>query len=183
MHSPISIQRSPEEEYQHRVKKSQVMMKLFDYLFQSLTKYPKNETTLRPHLQQLVATCLRLSMDGTSSHDGLSSTDFMVPWPGGGIYCHLLRSLFRAIGGGKFEESYRQLLPLLPTILNGLYRIYTSTHHEPLQKVIIELCLTIPARLSSLLPHLSLLLRIIIPALQTDSGELINLGYVLYKQE
>jgi transformation/transcription domain-associated protein len=84
--------------------------------------------------------------------------------------------MFRAIAGGKYEDSYKEILPLLPTLLNGLYRIFISTDHSILRQVIIGLCLTIPARLSSLLPHLSLLLRIIVPALQSDDGDLINLG-------
>jgi hypothetical protein len=87
----------------------------------------------------------------------------------------LLRYVFRSISAGKFEESYKELLPLLPTVLNGLYR--ASISDSPvLRNTAIELCLTIPARLSSLLPHLNLLLRVIVPALDSDSGDLINLG-------
>ena len=117
-------------------------------------------------------------------------------------YLHLLRSLFRTVAGGKFEESYKELLPLLPSILNGLWRIYSSigpTHTTTstdiiipgdsfrrggasrdelgdLRNIIIDLCLTVPARLSSLLPHLPLLVRVIIPALRSESGDLVNLG-------
>ena len=80
------------------------------------------------------------------------------------------------LGGGKFEESYKEILPLLPSLLNGLYRVYAVTDYPPLQQMIIELCLTVPARLSSLLPHLSLQLRIIIPAIQSEVDDLINLG-------
>lgn len=94
---------------------------------------------------------------------------------------------------------YKEIFPLVPSILNGLWRIYSSigatrlpslfpdpaltvsgdTDREDLltlRHIIIDLCLTIPARLSSLLPHLPLLVRIIIPALCCESGDLVNLG-------
>lgn len=143
---------------------SEVKMKLFGLIFNSLSTCPKNERVLRPYLQCLIAVCLRRAVGSDVKY-----------WPGN--HLTVLRKLFRAIAGGKFEESYKVILPLLPTLLNGLYRLYSHTEHEVLKKVIIELCLTIPARLSSLLPHLSLLLRIIIPALQTGDGDLVNLGY------
>ena len=140
----------------------EVLQSLFELLFSSLA-YPKNEVVLRPHLQSLIAMCLRQT---TNSDE--------VTWPG--INLEIIRRLFRAIAGGKFEESYKEMLPLLSPLLNGLYRIFCQTEKEVMRKVIVELCLTVPARLSSLLPHLPLLLRIIVPALQTNDGELINLG-------
>jgi transformation/transcription domain-associated protein len=45
---------------------------------------------------------------------------------------------------------------------------------------LIELVLTIPARLSSLLPHMNLLLRVIVLALKSNSDDLVNLGYVTH---
>jgi len=142
-----------------------VKMNLFSLIISSLTPHPQNEKVLRPYIQQLIAVCLRRAMGSDLKY---------CP----GNHFTILRQLFRAIAGGKFEESYKEILPLLPTLLNGLYRVYCNTDRDILKKVIIELCLTIPARLSSLLPHLSLLLRVIVPALQTGDGDLINLGYV-----
>ena len=144
-----------------------VKMKLFSLIISSVSSYPKNEKVLRPYIQQLIEVCLRRAMGGDVRYRP-------------GNHFTILRQLFRAIAGGKFEESYKEILPLLPTLLNGLFRVYCNTNQETLKKVIIELCLTIPARLSSLLPHLSLLLRVIVPALQTGDGDLINLGYVHY---
>ncbi len=144
-------------------RKAEMLQKLFEILFSSLRKYPKNEVELRPHLQSLIAVCLRQT---TNSN--------MATWPGANL--EILRKLFRAIAGGKFEESYKEILPLLSPLLNGLYHIFCQSENEIMRKIIIELCLTIPARLSSLLPHLSLLLRVIVPALKTNDGELINLG-------
>ena len=158
----IGVAESDDEKIQ---RAADMKMTLFSTIFSSLSLCPKNEKVLRPYLQQLIAACLRRAMG--------SDVKF---WPGN--HFKILRQLFRAIAGGKFEESYKEILPLLPTLLNGLYRVYCNTNHDILKKVIIELCLTIPARLSSLLPHLSLLLRIIVPALQTNDGDLINLGCV-----
>jgi hypothetical protein len=67
-------------------------------------------------------------------------------------------------------SSYKELLPLIPTILNKLYQIYNATYSPPLRHVIIELCLTIPSRLSTLLPHLPLLIKQIIPCIELKYG-------------
>jgi len=149
------------EQRHHR--KTAVIRRLFESIFSSLLKFPKNEAALRPHLQPLISMCLRHAMDSDADS-----------WPGNSFT--LLQHLCRAIAEGKFEESYKEILPLLPPLLNGMYRIYTATDHEKARHVIIEVCLTVPARLSSLLPHLPLLLRVIVPALQTNSLELVNLG-------
>ena len=73
-------------------------------------------------------------------------------------------------------RSYKELLPLVPTLLNDFYRVYNSTCSPPLRHAIIEVCLTIPSRLSLLLPQLPLLLKIIIPALNSSVGVLTNLA-------
>jgi transformation/transcription domain-associated protein len=145
---------------------SQALKQMFESFFVSLATCRKNEAALRPHLQSLVAICLRRT---TNCNE--------FSWPG--IYLEIIRGLFRSVAGGKFEESYKEILPLLSPLINGLYRIFNQTENVMMRKVLIELCLTVPARLSSLLPHLSLLLRVIVPALRTNEGELINLGYVL----
>lgn len=74
------------------------------------------------------------------------------------------------------HSSYKELHPLVATILNELYRIYTMTNHVPFRLIIIELCLTLPTRLSVLLPHLPLLMKLVVPALNSNEGDLVNLG-------
>ena len=130
----------------------------------SLAAFPDNEGVIRKYLRRIVAVCFRACMEQTSA------------WPDN--YCMLLRYVFRSISAGKFEDSYKELLPLLPTVLNGLYRVSVSGD-TVLRNTAVELCLTIPARLSSLLPHLNLLIRVMIPALDSNVGDLVNLGYVL----
>ena len=145
-------------------RRSSAYLQLFERVLKSLSSYPENERALRPHLKEIVSTCLRSSME---------KADFKVD-----NYCMLLRYVFRSISAGKFEESYKELLPLIPTVLNGLLRVLRTTDDVFLRHTIIELLLTIPARLSSLLPHMNLLLRVIISALESNSGDLVNLGYV-----
>jgi hypothetical protein len=141
---------------------SNAYLQLYERILKSLSSYPENERALRPHLKTIVATCLRCSLEKTC---------FKAD-----NYCMLLRYVFRSISAGKFEESYRELLPLIPIVLNGLYRILSSSQLVSLRHTLVELVLTIPARLSSLLPHLNLLLRVIVLSLESTSDDLVNLG-------
>lgn len=138
-----------------------VTLALFKLVFQSVSVYSENEAVLRPQLQKIIT--LSLKFAGQS-----------MDWPG--FHYVLLRLLFRTISAGKFEQSYKEILPLLPATLNGLYRIHRFTENERLRSTVAELCLTIPARLSSLLPHIPLLLRIIVYALRSSNSDLVNLG-------
>jgi len=154
----------PAESDEKLKQRSVTFLQLFERILKSLSVFPDNEAVVRKHLRRIVVVCLRTSMEHVDS------------WPES--YCMLLRYVFRSISAGKFEESYKELLPLIPTVLNGLYRVVNSSEDSVLRCTAIELCLTIPARLSSLLPHMNLLLRIIIPALDSNVGDLVNLGYV-----
>ncbi len=145
-------------------KTSNAYLQLYERILKSLSSYPENERALRPHLKKIVSNCLRSSLE---------KTDVKAD-----NYCMLLRYVFRSISAGKFEESYRELLPLIPSVLNGLFRVLSSTEDTTLRHTLIELVLTIPARLSSLLPHMNLLLLVIVLALKSNSDDLVNLGYV-----
>lgn len=143
-------------------QRSTTLLHLFERILKSLAVYPENEYLVRRHLRQIVVACVRSSVENPNV------------WPDS--YCMLLRYVFRSISAGKFEESYKELLPLIPTVLNGLYRIICASVELSVRHTAIELCLTIPARLSSLLPHMNLLLRVIVLALVSDVGDLVNLG-------
>lgn len=142
--------------------RSATLLQLFERILKSLSVYPENEPLVRRHLRRIVVECLRSSMENPDQ------------WPDS--YCMLLRYVFRSISAGKFEESYKELLPLIPTVLNGLYKTISASVELPVQHTAIELCLTIPARLSSLLPHMNLLLQVIVKALVSGVGDLVNLG-------
>ncbi|KAI6047148.1 hypothetical protein EDC04DRAFT_2864285 [Pisolithus marmoratus] len=91
-------------------------------------------------------------------------------------YYHLLRGLFRAIGGGggRFELLYKEVLPLLPEMLESLNRQLFASDGVS-REMIVELCLTVPLRLTHLLPHLSYLMHPLALALR-GSPELASQG-------
>jgi len=153
----------PENSDDVKQRESSTLLQLMEKMLKSLATYTENEAIVRKRLRLIVSKCVKGALE--------NATD----WPD--KYCMLLRYVFRSISAGKFEQSYRELLPLIPTVLNGLYRVVVSCKEVvELHHTVIELCLTIPARLSSLLPHLNLLLRVIVLALESMSGDLVNLG-------
>lgn len=99
-------------------------------------------------------------------------------------YFQLLRSLFRSIGGGSHDLLYQEFLPLLPSLLQGnlflfnfcysdtsfaflgLNTLQGGTHKAAMKELFVELCLTVPVRLSSLLPYLPMLMEPLVSALQ-----------------
>jgi transformation/transcription domain-associated protein len=162
------LARAKPETQEDQTKRSAAYLQLFERVLKSLSSFPDNERCLRPHLKGIVSFCLRSTMERSASccFSGIVMDN----------HCMLLRYIFRSISAGKFEESYKELLPLIPTVLNGLWRVLQSTEDLTLGNIIIELLLTIPARLSSLLPHMNLLLRVITRALESTLGDLVNLG-------
>ena len=89
-------------------RRSFSILRLFKIVFQSVAVFSDNEEILRPHLQTITVTCLRSATHASSPSN----------------YFYLLRSLFRSISGGKFELSYKEVLPLLPTTLVSLQTYY-----------------------------------------------------------
>lgn len=66
------------------------LFKIFNLAFSSIMKNTENEAAFLPHLQKLTAECLKGSTRGP----------LLVPNP----YSNILRSMFRLISAGKFEE-------------------------------------------------------------------------------
>ena len=79
---------------------SQNLSKLYNLVFASMLKYPRNESILLPHLQKMIKEFVqRAMMEGPpGSEDGGFSE---LVWPG--PYLNILRVLFRTISGGKFD--------------------------------------------------------------------------------
>ena len=90
-------------------------------------------------------------------------------------YFLLLRALFRSIGGGSHDLLYQEFLPLLPSLLQGLNHLQSSLHKQHMKDLFVELCLTVPVRLSSLLPYLPMLMDPLVSALN-GSQPLISQG-------
>jgi transformation/transcription domain-associated protein len=182
-------------ENEHAELDAAIHLRLFKLLFLSVSVYPEeNEPVLQPLVGDIIMQCLRGRPVTTfTSSMSSSSTAVSTNTHSHSIhYFYLLRSLFRSIGGGRFESLYKEVLPLLPLILEELNRLIfdrdmvlvgsaagdqamssslSATHRE----VYVELCLTVPVRLSVLLPYLPLLMRPLVLSLNS-SNELIGQG-------
>ncbi|KAL7737489.1 hypothetical protein ACLKA6_007623 [Drosophila palustris] len=80
-----------------------------------------------------------------------------------------------SIGGGSHDLLYQEFLPLLPNLLEGLNRLQSGFHKQHMRDLFVELCLTVPVRLSSLLPYLPMLMDPLVSALN-GSPTLISQG-------
>ncbi|KII95163.1 hypothetical protein PLICRDRAFT_693420 [Plicaturopsis crispa FD-325 SS-3] len=136
-------------------------IRLFKMAFSAVGLHPvTNEPILAAHLAKLIMDCFPLAAKATKPTN----------------YFHLLRGLFRAIGGGggRFELLYKEVLPLLPEMLESLNRQLLASEGFS-RDMIVELCLTVPLRLTHLLPHLTYLMRPLALALK-GSPELVSQG-------
>ncbi|KAL2266473.1 hypothetical protein VTJ83DRAFT_5825 [Remersonia thermophila] len=133
------------------LRKSSILLRLFKLAFMAVTLFAtQNEQVLLPHVVDIVTKSIELS---TKAEEPIN-------------YFLLLRSLFRSIGGGKFEHLYKQILPLLEMLLDVLNNLLLAARKPSERDLYVELCLTVPARLSNLLPHLSYLMRPLVVALR-----------------
>ena len=139
---------------------AQIFLRLFKLVFLSVTVYPEeNESVLLPYLSEIITISLRHSLKTKHPLN----------------YFLLLKSLFRSIGGGRYELLYKEVLPLLPLLLETLNSMLKNTTNKQLVELFVELCLTAPVRLSTLLPHLSWLMKPLLVALGS-SNELVIQG-------
>ena len=131
------------EEMGSNVERSNLYLRLFKLVFGSVSLFAaENEHMLRPHLHSIVNRSMELAMTAKEPYN----------------YFLLLRALFRSIGGGSHDLLYQEFLPLLPNLLEGLNRLQSGFHKQHMKDLFVELCLTVPVRLSSLLPYLPMLM-------------------------
>lgn len=136
------------------IKKSSILIRLFKLAFMAVTLFSnQNEQVLLPHVVNIVTKSIELS---TKAEEPIN-------------YFLLLRALFRSIGGGKFEQLYKQILPLLEMLLDVLNNLLLAARKPSDRDLYVELCLTVPARLSHLLPHLNFLMRPLVVALRAGT--------------
>lgn len=148
------------EEMGSNVERSNLYLRLFKLVFGSVSLFPaENEHMLRPHLHNIVIRSMELAMTAKEPYN----------------YFLLLRALFRSIGGGSHDLLYQEFLPLLPNLLEGLNRLQSGFHKQHMKDLFVELCLTVPVRLSSLLPYLPMLMDPLVSALN-GSHTLISQG-------
>ncbi|KAF5284945.1 hypothetical protein FQA39_LY16900 [Lamprigera yunnana] len=148
------------EEMGSNLERSNLYLRLFKLVFGSVSLFSQeNENMLRPHLHQIVNRSMELAMSAKEPYN----------------YFLLLRALFRSIGGGSHDLLYQEFLPLLPNLLEGLNRLQSGLHKQHMKDLFVELCLTVPVRLSSLLPYLPMLMDPLVSALN-GSHVLISQG-------
>ena len=137
-----------------------LVLRLFQLLFGSLAKFTQCESVLQTRLVPLMEECLGNMREN--------------PNPAG--YIHLMRALFKALSGGKLEKLYHEFLYVLPLTAGTFHSMLEGPKAHALKEPLVELCLTIPARLQALLPHLRLLMRPLLFALQSNVRDLVSLG-------
>jgi transformation/transcription domain-associated protein len=140
--------------------KSNILIRLFKLCFMSVNLFPTpNESVILPHLNSLILDSLKLA---TKAEEPI-------------VYSYLVRILFRSISGGRFESLYKEIMPILPVLLESLNKMIANATRPYVRDIYVELCLTVPVRLSVLVPHLSYLTRPLVYALN-GSQELVSQG-------
>ena len=136
------------------VIKSSILLRMFKLSFMAVTLFSsQNEQVLHPHVTKIVTKCVQLSVNAEEPLN----------------YFLLLRSLFRSIGGGRFELLYKEILPLLEMLLETFNHLLEGARKKTERDLYVELTLTVPARLSHLLPHLNHLMKPLVVALRAGS--------------
>ncbi|XP_022879771.1 transcription-associated protein 1-like isoform X2 [Olea europaea var. sylvestris] len=139
---------------------AKLVLHLFQFLFGAIVKAPSEcERILQPHVPVMMETCMKNATEVERSIG----------------YLQLLQMMFRALGGGKFELLLRDLIPSLQSCLNMLLAMLEGPTGEEMKELLLELCLTLPARLSSLLPHLPCLMKPLVMCLK-GTDDLVSLG-------
>ncbi|KDR83700.1 hypothetical protein GALMADRAFT_236040 [Galerina marginata CBS 339.88] len=136
-------------------------IRLYKMAFGAVAIHPAtNEAILASHVSRLLMDCFPLAAKATKPTH----------------YFHLLRALFRAIGvgGGRYELLYNAVVPLLPDMLESLNRQLLASEGQT-RDMIVELCLTVPLRLTHLLPHLTYLMQPLALALR-GTPDLVSQG-------
>jgi len=140
--------------------KSNILIRLFKLCFMSVNLFPTaNEGVILPHLNYLILESLKLA---TKAEEPI-------------VYSYLVRILFRSISGGRFENLYKEIMPILPVLLENLNKMIANARRVYERDIYVELCLTVPVRLSVLVPHLNFLTRPLVYALN-GSQELVSQG-------
>ncbi|EGC36462.1 hypothetical protein DICPUDRAFT_151088 [Dictyostelium purpureum] len=86
-------------------------------------------------------------------------------------YLLLLKSIFRSCTRPDQSKEITLLIPVILETLNDL--LHSSCYPQPALQLIIELCLTIPVQIVTLLPTLYLLVKPLMMALSSNSSDLL----------
>lgn len=131
-------------------KHGALLLRLFKQCFSSINMFPTtNESVILPHLDNLIVKSLDYANDATDPKR----------------FYALLQHLFRTLGGGRFDSVYKLVLPLLYYLLETLNQRLVVARTTEERNIHAELCLTVPVRLSLMVPHLNFLMRPLATAL------------------
>lgn len=145
---------------QHDSSAARLVLNLFHLIFGVVAKSPSSyECILQPHLHVIFETCMK------------SLTENETPLG----YLLLLRTIFRSLDGGKCELLMQDLIPKLHLCLNMLVAMLEGPSGENTKDLLLELCLTYPGSLSTLLPHLPRLMKPLVMCLKGRSDQ-VDLG-------
>lgn len=145
---------------QHDSSAAKVVLYLFRFIFSAVAKSPSSyECILQPHLHVIFETCMK------------SITETEMPLN----HLLLLRTMFRALCDGKCELLMQELIHKLHRCLNMLLAMLEGPYGEDTKDILLELCLTLPGCLSSLLSHLPHLMKPLVMCLKGNS-DLVSLG-------
>ncbi|KAJ9172678.1 hypothetical protein P3X46_015891 [Hevea brasiliensis] len=139
---------------------AKLVLHLFRFIFGAVAKAPADfERILQPHVPVIMEVGMK------------NATEVEKPLG----YMQLLRTMFKALAGCKFELLLRDLIPMLQPCLNMLLTMLEGPTGEDMRDLLLELCLTLPARLSALLPYLPRLMKPLVLCLK-GSDDLVSLG-------
>lgn len=136
-------------------KRADVLLKLYRIMFAVVNLFPSNEPVLRLHVSTIVRRSLKFAASATDPH----------------AYLQLLRFFFKVIGSGKqdaqFEVLFREFSAFIEPLFQGLMDLYNAPSNLMHRDQIIELCLIVPARPSTIFPHLELQMKFVIWSLRS----------------
>jgi transformation/transcription domain-associated protein len=93
-------------------------------------------------------------------------------------YYSLLKLLFKSLtlSNKQLDKCYAELQPLIPLVVSEVSKLHDSLgpYEDLTRSVLIEIALTLPARLAVQTPHMPVLLRLMVPAIGVRSRGDIN---------
>ncbi|PVU85356.1 hypothetical protein BB560_007056 [Smittium megazygosporum] len=133
---------------------SSMMLYLYKLIFYFLKSFPEsNEQALQPYVGRIVKYIIDHSLDSSNPE----------------YYFLLLRSMFRSVGGGRYETLYKEFTPHLHKLLDLINSsLHMNLVNTSFQKLLLEISLTVPVRLSILLPNIPLIINSIKIAINLD---------------
>lgn len=137
----------------------ELVLQLFQSIFSAAANAPKFEHILQQYICVILDVCLKNVAEVENSF----------------LYLKLVRMMFCALSRCKFNLILRDLIPMLQPCLYMFLALLESPIREDKRDLLLELCLTLPARLKSLLPHLPSLMRPLVLCLR-ERDDIVSLG-------